>query len=310
MSAKKKVSNSKANPNESPPTSAADEGKAAQDLILEAVFLMMPSAYKKFEQSPHFWDEMLLLAKAEPERALKALRLIGTLVKQGMSSLCFWSDASHSPDVSNDAQNLLADITQYLELLGFVRPEPSSVLRWPAFAARKDDLRATTAKHTALSAIPVFMAHLLKQAEKRVVDFWENPSVPEDPHTLEEWDSGLWHIARYLRTGLGIREGVNEVHKDALFQYLCRVIEFEGFLFEKVLWPLAKHLWPAWARDHEHFSFLGGAKLSNRKRAADGKTDFGIEKLKPQIKSAFKSSMAFSRSFHGGGSLPKAKRPK
>ena len=56
---------------------------------------------------------------------------------------------------------------------------------------------------------------------------------------------------------------------------------------------------PAFARENVDKSFPGGAKLSSRKRPADGKPDLGIVKLRPEIRYGFLQGMAVWRMIHG-----------
>lgn len=270
-----------------------------EQALLEALRFMMPAEYQKFDNSVYVWDEMLLAVRSDPEKSDQVMALVGEIMRRGLSSLCFWAGAEHLPAPSKQSQVIIADLIQQLEILQLIKILPDESRSWPGLASRLEGLKPIRAKQTNLAAIPLFVAKLMKEAERRVVESWNSAEHSKKTAQLSESQVGIWNLAKFLRDELPQSGDIADDEKTQMFVFFCRMQKTEGFVFERVLWPLAKEIWPAWARDREHLAFAGGAKLSSRKRAVDGKTDFGIEKLKGQIEGEFKAQMAFSRLHEG-----------
>ena len=248
-------------------------------------------------------DDLLKIAASDPRRAREVLALIGTWLRSGVYNLTgLWGVAVEFPEIQVQAQHILADVVEALERAGIVKLPKAAATIGKHFAARRKVIKG--GNMTGYAAIPVFVQDLLMAVEKELVE------------TLETWPADLpadsidskKAVRAFAKGCLGLA-GCPEAEKCRfvihMFEHLCRDVLTSGSIFEELLWPVALEIWPKWARAHKDFKGPGkmkwGAPLSDRKRAVDKKTDFGPEKLKPQIKNAFEQHIIWKRGYHGGG---------
>jgi hypothetical protein len=290
-----------------PSASPADGGKSKDNPILDAAFLLMGSDMKKFAESPHWWDDMLLLSTTEEARALKLLEFAGMILRDGMSSLRTWAAAKHAPAIKRRAEEILAELLVGLEASHLVRLIGPDHKIGPAFASRRMELKKATAKRSRYYAVNMFPKHLMKVACERFEEAWNSyPRVPagRKPEGFTARICAVVHFIRPCWQATDPSKGEEDgIQLSDLFRANCRSADRAEFYFDDVLVHLAKELWPPYAAEMKDRACLKMRKLSERRRWDDG-PDLGFAKWLPAIREAHLSAMAGWRLAYGDGAHP------
>lgn len=297
-------------------TTAGIIGKQ-QELILEAARLVRPESIGIYENSEtaNPYDELLLLHSRDPKRADDVMKEIGRFLRRGTQSLSFWRTANHAPEIASEAQMILADIVMQLQDQGVVKIAKSPEKIGKVFADRWKVLRQDNSHRSDYAVIPVFALRLYMKAQFRFCEIGLTPESELPP--LKNFEHAMLKLSKAMvfQNDELTEEAALEIQERMLrwqFDYFARNVETFEMMWQGILWPMAKEIWPNFAREHEHFVGYGkhklGLPLSNRKRSVDEKTDFGIARHESAIKREVERDLMQQRASEGdGGPLSVAK---
>jgi hypothetical protein len=270
--------------------------------ILEAVRLMSPSVvqiYVDKDEKRLPFDEMLEVGFNDEKRAIAHLVWIGHIMRSGVKSLARWATSDHVPTVQKGAQRVLADVIKLLETERLVKLTRAVGKKDDAFATRWRELTKRGRGNTEFAAVQLFGMELMQHLDRTLARVAESY-----PSTLENEPKHIQSLAKLVHVVVDSHEPGTELLTTYVVRstkfFLLHSLAFAG-LWKKIFWPLAKEIWPEFAREFEHWRGprQSGRPLSDRKRPVDEKTDFSPARFESEIRHAFEDSVLFHRAWEG-----------
>ena len=289
----------------------SDMDSAAQNILqlakerhLEAVEMLTPrmiEGYKMKDGKTHDFDKMLKMGHLEPERAGELMVWIANIMRSGMHSLTSWARADHVPKVRDAAQRLLADIVRWLVTERYVKLTREVGKGTDAFAIRWSQVMKKGRGISRYAAIRIFPQMLLGEVDRatqEILDNWGDEPGSEPKHV-----QALRKMVDLACTSHQPGEEILHTYVIGGVHWLLERPELLAWNWQNLLWPLTQRIWPAFSREHEHFTGWGrhrlGRPLSERKRQVDEKTDFAVSRWKSEIKGAVEDTLEFRRLYEG-----------